>query len=250
MSTAVMAERIAEASPRLEARIAGVLWLISIAASVFFFFPESALIVRNDAAATANNILANESLFRLCFVAGFVASLCYVGITVLLYELLKPVSRSLSFLAAFFGLGGVAIGGSAFLSRLAPLVLLRGDQYLSVFTTSQLQAMALMSLKLYVFGFDISMVLFGLQCFIIGYLIMRSTFLPRIVGVLLAIAGAGYVISSFANFLSPSFGGLLSPFILPTGVVGEGSLALWLLVKGVNVQRWKEQAGAAGEWRS
>jgi hypothetical protein len=247
MSTAVMTERIAEASPRLTARIAGVLWLISIAAAVFASVAGSALIVRTDAAATANNILANESLFRLSFIADFVAGLCYVGVTVLLYELLKPLSRSLSLLAAFFGLGGVTIGGASFLCRLVPLVLLRGDPYLSAFTTSQLQAMALMSLKLYVFGFSISMVLFGLQCFIGGYLIVPSTFLPRILGVLLAIAGAGYVISSFANFLSPSFGGLLPPFILPTGVVGEGSLALWLLVKGVNVQRWKEQAGATGE---
>ncbi len=250
MSTAVIMKRIAEASPRFKARMAGVLWLIAIAAAVFASSAASALIVRNDAVATATNILANESLFRLSFVADLVAGLCYVGVTVLLYELLKPVSRSLSLLAAFFGLVGVAIGSASFLSRLVPLVLLRGDQYLSAFTTSQLQAMALMSLKLYVFGFDISMVLFGLQCFIVGYLIVRSTFLPRILGVLLAIGGSGYVISSFADFLSLSFGALLSPFILPTGVVGEGSLTLWLLVMGVNEQRWKEQASAAGQWRS
>ena len=148
--------------------------------------------------------------------------------------------------AAFYGLGGVAIVSVSFLSRLVPLVLLRGDQYLSAFTTSQLQAMALMSLKLYVSGFNISIVLFGLQCFIVGCMIVRSTFLSRILGVLLAIAGSSYVISSFANFLSPSYGALLLPFILPTGLVGEGSLALWLLAKGVNVRRWKERAGLLG----
>lgn len=236
-------ERIAGTSPGLKARIAGGLWLIVIVAGVFAFISTSALIVRDDAAATANNILATESLFRFSFVADLVAGLCYVGVTVLLYQLLKPVS-SLSLLAAFFGLGGVAIGGIGFLNRLVPLVLLQGDQYLSAFTMSQLQAMALMSLKLYLVGFSISMVFFGLQCLIVGYLVVRSTFLPRVLGVLLAIGGSSYVISSFTGFLSPSFGALLSPFILPAGLVGEGSLTLWLLVRGVNEQRWREQASS------
>ena len=239
-----MTERIAEASPGLKARIAGGLWLIVIAAASFALGTVSMLIVRNDAAATANNILANESLFRLSFVADLVAVLCYVGVTVLLYELLKPVSRSLSLLAAFFGLGGVAFGGPTLLSRLAPLVLLQGDQYLSVFTTSQLQAMTLTSFKLHGFALWVSLVLFGVQCFIVGYLIVRSTFLPRILGVLLAIGGAGYVIGSFANFLSPSFGAALSHFVLLAGLVGEGSVTLWLLVRGVNVPRWTEQASS------
>ena len=239
-----MTEPTAKASPGLKARIAGGLWLIVIAAASFGFIALSGLIVREDPAATATNILANESVFRLSFLADLVAGLCYVGVTVLLYELLKPVSRSLSLLAAFFGLGGIAFGGPYYLCRLAPLVLLRGDEYLSVFTPSQLQAMALMSLKLYGFAFNISMVLFGLQCFIAGYLIVRSKFLPPIPGVLLAIGGATYVIVSFAKFLSPSLGAALSPFIAPAGLVGEGTVTLWLLVRGVNVPRWTEQASS------
>ncbi len=242
ISPVSLAESIAEASPRLKARIAGVLWLMVIAGGVFAFVVGSSLIVRDDAAATATNILAHESLFRLGFVADVLAGVCYVGVTALLYHLLKPVSRSLSLLAAFFGLGGVAIGGAAFLSRIAPLVLLRGDQHLSAFTTSQLQAMALISLRLYMQAFSISMLFFGFQCVAIGYLIARSTFLPRILGVLLAIGGSSYVISSLANFVSPAFGAHLSPFIVPAAIVGEGTLTLWLLVKGVNVQRWQEQA--------
>ena len=236
-----MTERTA--SPGLKARIAGGLWLMVIAASAVAFMPTSMLIVRNDAAATANNILANESLYRLSVAAELVASLCYVGVTVLLYELLKPVSRSLSLLVAFFGLGGVAIGGLSFLSRLAPLVLLRGDEYLSVFTTSQLQALALTSLSLHMFGISISLVFFGLQCFIAGYLILRSTFLPGILGVLLALGGSAYVIGSFANILSPSFGAVLGPFVVLTALAGEGAVGLWLTIMGVNVPRWREQAG-------
>lgn len=239
-----MTEQIADGSPGLKARIAGGLWLIVIGAGSFALGTLSTLIVRNDAAATATNILANESLFRLSIVADLVAGLCYLGVTVLLYELLKPVSRTLSLLAAFFGLGGVAIAGPAFLSRLAPLALLQSDQYLSVFTASQLQALTLTSFKLYGSALSIGLVLFGVQCIILGYLILRSTFIPRILGGLLAIGGIGYVTGSFANFLSPSIGAALSPFVLPAALLGEGSVTLWLLVKGVNVPRWTEQASS------
>ena len=244
MTTAVRSARIAEESPRLKSRIAGFLWLSVIATGLIGFIAGSTVIVRGDAVATATNLVAHESLYRLGFVCELISALCYVGVTVLLHYVLKPVSATLSLLAAFFGLGGVAIGGAAFLSRLAPLVLLQGDQASSAFTASQLQAMALMSLKLYVLGFNISMVFFGIQCFLIGCLILRSAFLPKILGFLLAIGGSSYIISSLANFLSPSFGAMLAPFILPAAIVGEGSLTLWLLLKGVHVQRWHEQASA------
>jgi hypothetical protein len=245
MSTAEMTERIGEASPRFKARVAGGLWLLCIVAGIVGFIAGGPLIVPNDAAATAANILANESLFRLGFAADLISGASYLGATVLLYYVLKPVSRSLSLLAAFFGLTGVAIGGVAWVSHLAPLVLLHGDQYLSAFTTSQLQAMALTALKLQMQVFGIGMVFFGIQCILIGYLVARSTFLPRILGVLLAIGGTSYGIASFANFLTPSFGARLIPFVMPVALIGEGSLTLWLLVKGVSVQRWKDQASAA-----
>src|SRR5439155_15061307 len=193
---------------------------------------------------TAANILAHESLFRLGFAANLISGLAYVGVTVFIYYVLKPVSRSLALLAAFFGLAGVAIGGVAWVSNLAPLVLLHGDPYLSAFTTSQLQAMSMIALKLPTQVFFIGMVFFGIQCILIGYLIARSTFLPRILGALLAIGGTCYVIASFANFLLP-LGASLVPFIFPMALVGEGSLTVWLLVKGVNEERWYEQASAA-----
>jgi hypothetical protein len=245
MRSVEMTERIAEESPRLKARIAGGLWLVCIVTGVVSFIAGSSLMVRNDAVATAANILANESLFRLGFVAELISGASYIGVTVFLYYVLKPVSRSVSLLAAFFGLGGVAIGGGAFLSRLAPLVLLRGDTYLSAFTTSQLQALALASLKLYVLGFSIGMVFFGFQCILIGCLVARSMFLPRVLGVLLSLGGLSYVIVSLTNFLLPLLGTRLTPFIMPLALIGEGSLTVWLIVKGVNVQRWYDQANAA-----
>jgi len=208
------------------------------------FIAAAPLIVANDAAATAANILTKESLFRLGFAADLISGLSYLGVTVFIYYVLKAVSRSLSTLAAFFGLAGVAIGAASWVIHLTPLLLLH-DQYPSAFTTSQLQAMSLFALKLQLQVFPIAMVFFGIQCISIGYLVARSTFLPRILGVLLAIGGTCYVIASFANFLIPSFGPRLVPFIMPVALIGEGSLGLWLLVKGVNEQRWFEQARVA-----
>src|SRR5438552_16647310 len=242
MSKAEMTEHFREESPRLKARIAGACWLLCIVAGMVGFIAGGPLIVANDAAATATNILANESLFRFGFAANLISGLSYVGVTVFMYYVLKPVSRSLSLLAAFFGLAGVAIGGASWVIHLTPLLLLHGDQYLSAFTTSQLQAMSLAALKLQLQVFPIGMVFFGFQCISIGYLVAQSTFLPRILGLLLAIGGTCYVIASFANFLTPSFGPRLVPFIMPVAFIGEGSLGLWLLLKGVNTQRWKEEA--------
>jgi hypothetical protein len=244
MSKSEMMEHFREESPVRQARIAGGLWLLCILAGIVSFIAAGPLTVANDAAATAANILANESLFRLGFAANLIRGLSYLGVTVFMYYVLKPVSRTLSLLAAFFGLAGVAIGGVAWVSNLVPLSLLHGDQYLSAFTKSQLQAMALVALKVQTHVFFIGMVFFGIQCISIGYLVARSTFLPRALGVLLAIGGTCYVIASFANFLLP-LGARLIPFVMPVALIGEGSLTVWLIVKGVNEGRWYEQASLA-----
>ena len=245
MSTTLKTKPFLEVSPCSKARMAGGLWWLCIVAGIIGFVAAGPLIVANDAAATAANILAKESLFRFGFAADLVSGLSYVGVTALIYYVLKPVSRSLSLLAAFFGLAGVAIGGASWVIHLVPLLLLHGNQYLTAFTTNQLQATSLIALKLQLQVFPIGMVFFGIQCISIGYLVAQSTFLPRILGVILAIGGTCYVIASFANFLTPSFGPRLVPFLMPVALIGEGSLGLWLLVKGVNVQRWNEQASLA-----
>ena len=195
--------RIAQVSPRFQARMAGVIGWITTTAG-FAQIVRGRLVVDGDAAATAHNILANETLFRLAF-AGEVIALLYVAYTLLLYRLFTPVNRSLSLLAAFFSLVGCAIGALNCGFHIAPLVVLGGAHSLSAFTVEQLQALALMFLKLHAQVYNISMVLFGSYNVLIGYLIFRSNFLPRILGVLLAISGFCYLINSFANFLSPAF---------------------------------------------
>jgi hypothetical protein len=144
-------------------------------------------------------------------------------------------------LAAFFSMSGSVIGAFGSLFTIAPLTILGGAPYLSVFTAEQLQAMALLSLNLNVVVAGISMVLFGCYCILLGSLILRSRFMPRIIGAFLIIAGLTYQV-----FLSPPLAAsLFSRVVMPAGILGEGSLILWLLIFGVNSQRWKQQAGAA-----
>ena len=237
-----MTQSKAERSPQPKARAAGGLWWLCIISGMVGFMTGGPLIAANDATATAANILAKESLFRVGFAADLISGLSYVGVTAFIYYLLRPVSRSLSLVGAFFGLAGVATGGSSWIIHLTPLLLLHGDQYLTAFTTNQLQAMSLAALKLQAQVFPIGMVFFGIQCVLIGYLVARSNFLPRILGVLLAIGGTCYVIVSFANFLAPAVGPRLVPFLMFVALIGEGAISLWLLIKGVNAQRWNEQA--------
>jgi hypothetical protein len=243
MSTAVMTERTAEASPRLQARMAGLVALITTTAG-FTALVVGNLVVYDDAAATAHNILANELLYRLA-VVGDVIAVLYIVYTLLLYYLLRPVNRSLALLAALFSLVGIAVGMLLPLFDVAALVVLKDAQSLRAFNVEQVQAIALLFLKLRVQADNVSLVLFGTYDILTGYLIVRSTFLPRILGVLLAIAGLGYLINTFANLLAPDFAAQLLPYILLPGGA-DLLLPLWLVVVGVNVQRWQEQARAAG----
>jgi hypothetical protein len=240
MKTPEMKQRVAEASPRPRARITGVVYLLYFLTAVFGEFLLRGLVVDGDAAATATNILAHQSLFRLGLATGLIATACYIAVTALFYGLFKPVSRSLSLLGAFFSLVGCAILAFGSLFQLAPLVLLGGSPYLNVFKVEQLRALALMFLELNTQAGNICVVFFGVYCLLIGYLIFTSAFLPRILGGLMALAGLGWL-----TFLSPPLASHLSPYNLVLGFLAELLLCLWLLVMGVNVQRWKEQASTA-----
>jgi len=242
-----MMEQIAAASPRLKARIAGVFYLVTIVARVIAdAFVRNRLVVSDDAAATATNIMAHEPLFRLGFAADIIAFASYIALTALLYELFKPVNRSLSLVAAFFSLVAAVVQAISSLFHLAPLFLLGGAPYLRVFTVEQLQALALVFLRLRAAAYhSIGLVFFGLYCLLVGILILRSAFLPRSLGVLMVLAGLSYVL-----FLSPTLAWSLQPYILVFPGVGQISLCLWLLVIGVNAQRWKEQAMRSGELAS
>jgi hypothetical protein len=156
---------------------------------------------------------------------------------ILFYQLFKPVNRSIPLLAAFVMLMGCAMWTLCALFSLAPLLILKGTTCLSAFAPEQLQTLALVLLRLNAQAFDVGLVFFGLWCILIGYLIARSTFLPRIIGGLYALAGVGYL-----TLLWQPLAKYLYPYNLALAGPGEISLLLWLLVKGVNVPKWKEQA--------
>ena len=228
-----------EVPANTQARIAGALWLAVIITGAFATLTMRQLYMANDPAGTAVRLLASESQFRVAFVVNVISFACYVGVTVILWVLLKPVSRTLALLAAALGVTGVAIGMATSLAQLIPLLLLNGS-HLASFTTEQLQGLALTSFLVNTQGALVSWVFFGLQCVIAGYLIARSSFLPRILGVLLAIGGTGYVIGCSMILIFPNIGGKLFPILLGAAFIGEGSLTAWLLAKGVNLAKWNE----------
>jgi Domain of unknown function (DUF4386) len=228
------------------ARLAGALSLITMAAGISAeFLVVDAVIAPGDAVTTANNILTSEPLYRLGFAAKLIDYTFYLGVTALLYGLLKPVSKSLSLLAAAFSLAGTAVVASASLYYLAPLFLLGDAPYLAAFGPDQVQALAFLSHKLRAIGSNIAMVFFGIHLLFIGWLIAKSTFLPRILGMLSAVGGICFVLNSYTHFLSPPVAAQLFPYVFLPGVLAQASLALWLLVMGVNVSRWREQGANA-----
>jgi len=226
--------------PARRARIAGAVYLFYFLAAVGGELLLKGLVVSGDAAATTTNILAHQPLFRLGLAIGLIATGCYIAVTALLYALFTPVSGSLSLLAAFFSLVGCAVQAFGSLFEFTPLTALGGDRHLSEFKEEQLRALTLMFTELHTQAINVSLVFFGFYCLLIGYLIFRSAFLPRILGALMASAGLGWL-----TFLVPSLGNYLSPYVLVLGFIAELSLCVWLIVMGVNDQRWKEQASAA-----
>jgi hypothetical protein len=235
-----MTQRI-EASPRLRARITGAFYLLTILTGIFAQgFVSGSLVVDGDALATATNILTHKSLFQWGFAVYIIEMACQIVTTALFYELLKPAGKSLSLVAAFLGLAGCVIKTFSRVFFIAPMFVLGGVHYLSVFSTEQLQALALLFLKVNDRGAAVALVFFGFNALLTGYLIIRSAFLPRILGALVMLGGLGWL-----SFLYLPLGYRLFPYIAPLGLLGAASLILWLLVFGVNEQRWKEQANAA-----
>ena len=237
-----MTDHTVNSSPKLCARIGGALYLIIIVIGLFGeAFVRDRLIVSGDAAVTAANIMSHESLWRFHIAAELFLLICAVALLLILYALLRPVSRDLALLAVFINLVSIGIEAATTMYLLQALFPLGNAGYLKAFTREQLYAMASLSLKSHGYGFSVSLLFFGCFCLIVGYLIFRSGYLPKTIGVLMQIAGLSYLTNSFALILSPAFANRLFPAILLPAFVGEASLCLWLLVKGVNVPKWQEQ---------
>jgi len=198
-----MTTRTAKTSPLLIARVAGFLYLLVVPLGIFSIL-TSRLVVPADAATTAKNIMGSELVFRLGIVSVLLATIVLILVVLVLYKLLKPVNKSMALLMVMFLLVGASIAMLTELNQFAALLLLSGADYLKVFTTEQLQALALLFLRLYDRGGDIAYIFWGLWLFPLGYLVFKSGFFPRILGVLLMISCFGYLIDSFAIFLGYS----------------------------------------------
>lgn len=238
-------DSITGTSPRRLARIAGGLYLINIVFGAFALGVVPALLIVPDVATTAHNIQAHELLYRLGVAAHVVVTMTNIPMAVIFYELLKVVNRRLALLEMVAGLVATCAEISTLPSQFTPLVLLGSSHYTSALTPAQLHALAYLPGDLSGTDYSIYGVLYGLDFIVVAYLVYKSAFLPRALGVLLAIDALNYLLGGFATMLAPGFTAHLGAWTgLPT-IIAEGSLCLWLLVASVDVERWKERASAA-----
>ena len=224
--------RIAEQSPRKTARMAGLFYLIFILTTVLATYVRSQFIVSGDAATTANNILASQGLFRVGFVTELVSAVFFLLAAWSLYVLLKPVNKNLALLFLLLNLGGVAVECINVLNLYAALQFLSGANYLTAFQTGQLQAMAMSYLNLYTNGFLIAQIFFTAWLLPLGYLVYKSRFLPKFLGLLLILDFFGNMSWFLQGFLLPNYGILAYPGNV-ISFIAEISLTLWLLIMAV-----------------
>ena len=238
-----MATKQFETSPQVYARIGGLAYLIIIVAGVLGeLFIRGKLVVPGNALATTQNISASPLLWRIGIFGDLVMHVFDLVVGLVYYTIFKRVNKSLALLSLMFGLIQTAVLVANKMNLLIPLFLLEDPHYLKAFNLEQLQALSFLSINAHEYGFGIGLIFFGFECLIDGYLIFKSEFLPRILGIMIFIAGLCYLANSFLLIFNPKLEGLLFPMILgPLVFIGEFSMCLWLLIKGVNVKKWEER---------
>jgi hypothetical protein len=231
--------------PQQYARIGGIVYLIIIVAGLFGeMFSRNAIIVSGNAVATANHLSSSPLLWRAGIAGDLIMHVCDVILMMIFYVLLRPVNRNLALLAVLFNLIQTAVLVANKLNLLLPLFLLGKADYLKAFDSHQLESWSYLSIKAHGYGFGIGLIYFGFACLVYGFLIYKSGYLPKLIGVLMLIAGFCYILNSFALILDPWLADKLFPLILVPAFIGELSLCLWLLFKGVNLEKWKESQAA------
>lgn len=235
--------RMTKTSPKALGRIAGTCYLaIFVAGEIFSLLVPNLGLLNTIDAATLDHIVSHQTAFW----AGYPFFLLVVALRLILmllfYELFKPVNKSIALLAVYFNIVATTIQAVMAITLLAPFVLLGGAHSLTAFTPDQVHTLALAALQLYNPIYYIALAFFGCYDLLLGYLAFKSTFLPRPIGVLMGIAGLGWL-----TFFIPPIATHLLPYNLAAGLLGEGSMILWLLVKNVNAQKWQEQESRASE---
>ncbi|MFI5181670.1 MAG: DUF4386 domain-containing protein [Thermoanaerobaculia bacterium] len=234
-----------EVSPQTLARIGGALYLMIIVTGLFGeMVVRGELVVSVDATATAANIMASPLLWRLGVAGDLIMHVCDIPLMLIFYVLLRPVNKTLALLGVLFNLVQTSALVAYKLNLLVALFLLGSADYLKAFGPRQLHALMYLFIKADGYGFGIGLIFFGCACLVFGHLIRRSGYLPRTIGILMQVAGVCYMTNSLALLVAPAVADAIFPGILIPAFIGELSFCLWLLVKGVNVQKWEEHAMA------
>jgi hypothetical protein len=235
-----------ETSPQVYARTGGALYLIIIALGIFAqVLVRDRIIVSGDAASTAAHLTSMESLWRFGIAAEFLAVICTVLLAMVYFFLLRPVSKELNLLAALFRLVAITVQAVSLVSLVAALFPLANTAFIKAFTPDQLYALANLAIRSHSYGYSVALLFTGCTFLVHGYLIFKSGYLPKALGVMIQIAGVGYISNGFAIILYPTIANLVFLAIILPVFISETSLSLWLLVKGVNVQKWNERVGIA-----
>ena len=242
-----MTNPIAETSPSTRGRILAALYLFVLIGGITAQgFISDRLVVGDDAARTAANILANKSLYRLGFTIFMLEMIAQVGVSLLFYDLLKPVNRSVARLSAVLGLTGCGIKTLARLFYYAPLILLGGASYLSAIQPAQLEALSLAFIKINNQGAAIGIIFFAFEGLLRGWLVYKSGFLPRFLGVLSMVSGLGWL-----TFLWPPLGSWAFLGVALFAIAGLIATIGWLFIRGVDDVKWRARAALAATsiWR-
>lgn len=205
---------------------------------------RGALFVPGDAAATAGRIAGSPLLWRAGIVGDLLMQVLDVPVIVIFYFLLRPVSEGVALLATWINLVQTAVLAANKLNLLVPILLLGHAGHLKVFAPEQLHELSYLAIQLHGYGFGIGLIFFGFACLATGWLILRCAYLPRTLGVLMLLAGLSYLVNSLALLLAPSIATWLFPGVLVPAFIGELSLCLWLIVKGVNLAQWAQRVPA------
>lgn len=230
-----------ETSPQVYARIGGLAYLIIIVAGALGeLFIRNKLIVSGDPVATAHNIAASPFLWRMGIAGDIVMHICDLVLAIVYFLLFKRVNKNLAILSVLFGLIQTAVLVANKMNLVMPLLLLDNQDYLKSFDPQQLQVLSYISMKAHEYGFGIGLIFFGFECLIDGYLIFKSGFLPKALGILITIAGLCYLTNSFALLLFPTISDSVFSIIVAPTFMTELAMCVWLLVKGVNLSKWKE----------
>jgi hypothetical protein len=241
-----MTTRTAETSPRTYAKIVGVLYLVIFFLGPFaFFMGRTSVVVPGDPAATVGNLMVSESMFRLGMVAETLIILIEIVVSAILYVLLRPVSMPLSLASALARFAQAILQAVNLFTAVPALLLLGGAGYLAAFEPDQLNALVLLFMDVNAFVIIIWGVLFGFHLLLLGYLVYRSGFWPRLLGILLIVGGIGYLLQSYGHLLAPQFDDILETVVIVLSVPGELAFTVWLLWKGVDVEQWEERASAS-----